>query len=341
LRDRIIHDTPFSLYYFGVIIRYYLPWSFFLISALVTKFGSIAKTSSSEPLNDKYFSSLLTKLSIWYSKAIDKNNQAFLLSTLWIILPLILFTIFRIEHSRYMLPISAPIVMIIAQFLSQLMSSQEGFESKVFRVPFYLTLIFYFLIVTLIALGIFLLNSHLTAPTGLKTLLVFQIFGLALVFFYYKLKKYFPMIISLSCLQVIILTTLSGDVLSYFNRYPMKTFANKISSDPQNNKHIGLYKLGNHRARIGVMTGLPSILLKTPNELKQFIESNESVYIVMRQAEWGKNFYELPVKTLAVDSGWRKLNITKHKVQSLLIGKSAYQLNDYSENYILLKKDDE
>ncbi|SVD32023.1 uncharacterized protein METZ01_LOCUS384877, partial [marine metagenome] len=98
LRDRIIHDTPFSLYYFGVIIRYYLPWSFFLIAALVTKFGSIAKISSSEPLNDKYFSYLLTKLSIWYSKVIDKNNQAFLFSSLWIILPLILFTLFRIEH---------------------------------------------------------------------------------------------------------------------------------------------------------------------------------------------------------------------------------------------------
>ena len=341
LRDRIIHDTPFSLYYFGVIIRYYLPWSFFLIAALVTKFRSITKTSSSKPLNDKYFSYLLTKLSIWHSKVIDKNNQAFLFSSLWIILPLILFTLFRIEHSRYMLPISAPIVMIIAQFLSQLMSSQEGFESKVFRVPFYLTLIFYFLIVTLIALGIFLLNSHLTAPTGLKTLLVFQIFGLALVFFYYKLKKYFPMIISLSCLQVIILTTLSGDVLSYFNRYPMKVFANKISSDSQSNKHIGLYELGNHRARIGVMTGLPAILLKNPDELKQFIKSKENVYVVMRQTEWEKNFFELRAKVLAVDSGWKKLNISKAEVQSILLGELAFQLKDYSENYILLKKDDE
>jgi hypothetical protein len=149
------------------------------------------------------------------------------------------------------------------------------------------------------------------------------------------------MIISLSCLQVIILTTLSGDVLSYFNRYPMKVFANKISSDSQSNKHIGLYQLGNHRARIGVMTGLPAILLKNPDELKQFMESKESVYIVMRQAEWKKKFFELRAKVLAVDSGWRKLNITKSGVKSLLMGELDYQLNDYSENYVLLKKNDE
>ena len=161
------------------------------------------------------------------------------------------------------------------------------------------------------------------------------------LFFYYKLKKYFPMIISLSCLQVIILTTLSGDVLSYFNRYPMKVFANKISSDSQSNKHIGLYELGNHRARIGVMTGLPAILLKNPDELKQFIKSKENVYVVMRQTEWEKNFFELRAKVLAVDSGWKKLNISKAEVQSILLGELAFQLNDYSENYILLKKDDE
>ena len=240
-----------------------------------------------------------------------------------------------------MLPISAPIVMIIAQFLSQLMNSKEDFESKIFRVPFYLSLGFYFLIIILIGLGIFLLNPYLTAPTGLIFLFIIQILGLASIFFYYKLKRYFPMIISLSFLQIVILTSLSGDVLSYFNRYPMKVFANKIISDPQANKHIGLYQLGNHRARIGVMTGLPAILLKNPNELKQFIKSKEIVYIVMRQSEWEKKFYGLPVKALAVDSGWRKSKMTEPKVQSLLKSGLANQFNEYSENFVLLKKDDE
>ena len=55
----------------------------------------------------------------------------------------------------------------------------------------------------------------------------------------------------------------------------MKLFANQILSDPQSNKHIGLYQLGNNRARIGVLTTLPAIYLNNPKELKLFIKSNE------------------------------------------------------------------
>ena len=66
----------------------------------------------------------------------------------------------------------------------------------------------------------------------------------------------------------------------------MKAFANQILADPQSNKQIGLYQLGNHRARMGVLTGLPSIYLNNPKELKQFIKSGKNCYIVMRQSEW-------------------------------------------------------
>ena len=146
------------------------------------------------------------------------------------------------------------------------------------------------------------------------------------------------MIIALSITQIIIITALSSNVLSYFNRYPMKLFANKILSDSQNNKHIGLYQLGNHRARMGVMTGLPAIYLKNPDELKLFIKSNETVYIVMRQSEWQENFHDSLLSTEDVDTGWKKSSITKVRIQSLLMRGLTSQLDEYSESYILLKK---
>ena len=118
----------------------------------------------------------------------------------------------------------------------------------------------------------------------------------------------------------------------------MKLFADKILSDPQNNKHIGIYQLGNHRARIGVMTGLPAIYLKDPTELKLFIKSKKIAYIVMREKEWGGNFHNLPVTSQAVDTGWKKPRMTKVKIQSLLMYGLASQLDEYSESYILLKK---
>ena len=67
LRDRIIHDTSFSLYYFLVIIRYYLPWSFFFIAALAVKFGTISTKPISLSLNDGYFLFLKEKLKSWHS----------------------------------------------------------------------------------------------------------------------------------------------------------------------------------------------------------------------------------------------------------------------------------
>jgi len=338
LRDRIIHDAPLSLYYFGVVIRYYLPWSFFFIAALATKFEPALILPSSATLNKNYFSSLTEKLTTWYIKITQKNNQAFLFSILWIICPLTLFTLFRIEHSRYMLPVSTPIVMITAQFLSQLLDSPRAFQNRAFKIPCYLTLTFYLLIITLTALGIFLLLPHFPVPTGLTILFILEIFGLVALFVFHKLKKYFPMIVALSITQIIILTALSGNALSYFNRYPMKLFANKILSDSQNNKHIGLYQLGNHRARMGVMTGLPAIYLKNPDELKLFIKSNETVYIVMRQSEWQENFHGSLLNAEDVDTGWKKSSITKVRIQSLLMRGLASQLDEYSESYILLKK---
>ena len=146
------------------------------------------------------------------------------------------------------------------------------------------------------------------------------------------------MIFALSFLQIVILTALSGNALSYFNRYPMKLFANIVLSDPQNNKHIGLYQLGNHRARMGVMTGLPAIYLNNPDELKSFIKSKEVAYIVMRYSEWKENFRNLPANTQGIDTGWKKSSVRKINIKSLFMNGLASGLDEYSESYVLLKK---
>ncbi|HIL26312.1 MAG TPA: glycosyltransferase family 39 protein [Nitrospinaceae bacterium] len=337
LHDRMIHDTPFSLYYFGVIIRYYLPWSFFFVAALIVRFLPALNQTISSPSIKSYFSFLPEKLKVWYGDITHKDNQAFLFSIIWLLFPLILFTLFRIEHSRYMLPVSAPIVMITAQFFSQLMDSPNGFQGRTFIVSFYLTLIFYLLIFTLTAVGIFFLFPHFSAPTGLMALSVLSFFGAVLLFILHKSKKYSTLIIALSITQIITLTSLSGESLSYFNRYPMKKFANHILTDPQLEKRIGLYRLGNHRARMGVMTGLPSIYLKSPEELELFIKSGNNVYIVMRQSDLKRGFNNLPMTITAIDTAWKKIRLNRDKIALLLKNGLTPYLQEYSERYILLK----
>ena len=337
LRDRLIHDTPFSLYYFGVIIRYYLPWSFFFLAALAVRFLQNLTQPIYAPSTKSYFLLLSEKLKVWYSHITHKDNQAFLFSIIWLVFPLILFTLFRIEHSRYMLPVSAPIAMITAQFFSKLTNSPHGFESSKFKVPFYLALTFYLLIFTLTSMGIFFLFPHFSAPTGLIVLSVLSLFGIVLLFTLYKLKKYFPLIIALSIVQLITLTSLSGESLSYFNRYPMKKFANQILTDPQLEKRIGLYRLGNHRARMGVMTGLPSIYLKNPEELELFIKSGNNIYIIMRQFDFKNEFHDLPMTISATDTAWKKIRPGKDIIGLLLKDGLTKNLQEYSEGYVLLK----
>ena len=337
LRDRLIHDTPFSLYYFGVIIRYYLPWSFFFLAALAVRFLQNLTQPIYAPSTKSYFLLLSEKLKVWYSHITHKDNQAFLFSIIWLVFPLILFTLFRIEHSRYMLPVSAPIAMITAQFFSKLTDSPHGFQSSKFKVPFYLALTFYLLIFTLTSMGIFFLFPHFSAPTGLIVLSVLSLFGIVLLFTLYKLKKYFPLIIALSIVQLITLTSLSGESLSYFNRYPMKKFANQILTDPQLEKRIGLYRLGNHRARMGVMTGLPSIYLKNPEELELFIKSGNNIYIIMRQFDFKNEFHDLPMTISATDTAWKKIRPGKDTIGLLLKDGLTKNLQEYSEGYVLLK----
>jgi hypothetical protein len=164
-----------------------------------------------------------------------------------------------------------------------------------------------------------------------------SLFGTVLLFILYKLKKYFPLIIALSIIQIFTLVSLSGESLSYFNRYPMKKFASHIVTDPQLDKRIGLYRLGNHRARMGVMTGLPSIYLYSPEELELFIEPGNNVYVVMRQSDWENKFYKLPITITATDTGWKKMRVSKNEIKLFLKGGLSPYLQEYSERYVLLK----
>ncbi|HIF03629.1 MAG TPA: glycosyltransferase family 39 protein [Nitrospinaceae bacterium] len=338
LRDRVIHNSPFSFYYFWVTIRYNLPWSLFFISALIIKFKIISTSLENKIFKRDVFSSFTKKLKTLYIEMIRKDNQAFLLTILWVVVPLILFTLFRIEHSRYMLVATPAIAMIVAHFFSQLLISPDKFRHKSFKIPFYLTIIFYTLLLGLIGIGTFILHPIYSAPFGLITLYILILVGLTLLLLLYKCSKYFPMIIVMSVIQITTLTLVNGNILSFFNRYPMKLFANKIISDSHTEKRIGLYQLGNHRARMGVMTGLPSIYLNNLEELKSFIRPGGIAYVVMRKGDWKDDFRNLPMAIQATDTGWMNSRANKDVIRSFLNNLPISSLSKYSEVYILLKK---
>jgi hypothetical protein len=117
----------------------------------------------------------------------------------------------------------------------------------------------------------------------------------------------------------------------------MKKFANHILADSRLEKRIGLYRLGNHRARMGVMTGLPSIYLKSSEELELFIKSGNNVYVVMRQSDLKSEFHNLPMTITATDTAWKKIRLSKDKIALLLKDGLTSHLQEYSEKYVLLR----
>jgi hypothetical protein len=236
-----------------------------------------------------------------------------------------------------MLVATPAIAMIVAHFFSQLLISPEKFHHKSFKIPFYLTIIFHILLLGLIGFGTFILNPIYSVPFGLITLYTLVLTGLTILLLLYKWRKYFPMIIVMSIIQITALTLINGNTLSFFNRYPMKLFANKILSDSHKEKRIGLYQLGNHRARMGVMTTLPSIYLNNPKELKLFIASGGTTYVVMREADWKHEFHNLPMAIQATDTGWVNPSANKGVIRSLFNDLPNPNLVEYSENYVLLK----
>ncbi len=304
--------------------------------AALQRFGLTSIIPSETSSEKRYFASLPGKLKIRYRELTEEDNQPFLFCVLWILGPLLLFTLFRIEHSRYMLPASPAIAMITAHFLSQLIDSPNSFQQRIFKIPFYLTIIFYILIVTVTGVAVLALNPAFPVPIALMVQSTLGLCMPALIFLLYKSRKYFPMTIALAVIQIIILTSLSGDALSFFNRHPMKAFSMQILVDPQTDKRIGLYQLGNHRARMGVLTGLPSHNLNNPEELKRFIQSGKNIYIVMRQSDWQNKFPDLHLVLQSTDSGWKKSHMDQDKINELLKDGLKPHLKELSENYVLL-----
>ncbi len=337
LRDRMIHDIPFSFYYFGVTLRYYLPWSLFFIAALAVRFGFTTFIPLEGSEEKGYFASLPGILKMRCRELTEEDNQSFLFCILWIVGPLLLFTLFRIEHSRYMLPVSPAIAMITAQFLSQLIDSPDRFQQKIFKIPFYLTGLFYILIVLVTGVAVLALSPVFIVPLALIVLSSLGLCMPVLIFLLYKSRKYLAMTIAMAVIQIIILTSLSGDTLSFINRYPMKAFAMQILAEPQANKRIGLYQLGNHRARMGVLTGISSLNLNSPEAVEQFIQSGKNNYLVMRQSDWQSEFSDLQLVLQSTDSGWKKSRMDKKKISQLLKDGLEPHLEELSENYVLLK----
>ena len=105
-------------------------------------------------------------------------------------------------------------------------------------------------------------------------------------------------------------------MLPHVNRYPMKLFSEKILAEKISDP-IAVYRLGNQRARLGVLTGQKSYNLSQPEQIQKFIDTNKKVLIVMREKDLRESFSDISLKIVAEDVVWLRGRVNWERLQEL------------------------
>ena len=333
ISNRLVHDTPFSLYFFGVLFRYHLPWVLFFIVAFLHQFGICGHSLSSVSGLSEYFRQVLCNIRGRVRLLFARENESILLCYIWILVCLVLFTLVRTEHSRYMLPASSAVAILVAKFFADTEKGETDWQG--YKVAVVLTGTIF--LVAAISSGGALYIFHLiySVPIHFFILpLLFLLVGIS-IFGFRKKRQYGKQVFSISFSLVFAFSFLSGEVIPHLSRYPMKLFSEKILADEFSGS-TGVYRLGNQRAKLGVLTGRKVFEFSHPSQIQQFIDTDDQVLIVMREKDLQESFSNVPLKVLAEDIAWLRGRVDWERSKELLGKTESVGVSGLTEKIYLL-----
>jgi 4-amino-4-deoxy-L-arabinose transferase-like glycosyltransferase len=311
IKNRLVNDTPFSFYYVGVLFRYQLPWSLFFLFAALKQFGFLGFSSEKGLKFAERLKKLRENISRHIKLLFKEDNESVLFCYIWILVCLILFTLLRVEHSRYMLPSCAAVAILTARFFAGIEKNpaeSDEFGFKIFKV---ITFVILLISSLLTGVGVFTLDS---IPAELFVLPVVLFLGaLSLAF---SSRSGLPLVLPIALALILTMASLSGDVLPYVSRYPMKKFASHINEEKIKDP-IAVYKLGSHRARLGILTGRMVVKLHSPGEVEKFLRTSKKVYLVVKESDWEKDFSKTNLKIIKKDQIGSKTRIKSNEITGL------------------------
>ncbi len=311
IKNRLVHDTPFSFYYVGVLFRYQLPWSLFFLFAALKQFGFLG-FSSEKRLN---FRERLKKWGENISRHIKllfrEGNESVAFCYIWILVCLILFTLLRVEHSRYMLPSSAAVAILTARLFAGIEKNPAESGEFGFKISIVITFVIFLISSLLTGVGVFILDS---IPVEVFVLPVLLFSGALYLVFSSQSGR--PLVFPIALALTLTMASLSGDVLPYVSRYPMKRFASYISQEKIKGP-IAVYKLGSHRARLGILTGRMVVKLHSPGEVEEFLTTNQKIYLVIKESDWEKDFSKRDMEIIKKDQIGRETRIKSSEITGL------------------------
>lgn len=336
VKERIIHSTGFSFYFFGVILRYYLPWSLFFVSAILV-YSGLASFPGGKPAEVKrsYLLSLPGRIETRI-RELRKNQQPVLFGLIWLVVTLLIFTLLRTQHSRYVLPASPAIAIILGSFFSQLTGSNQWRRSLLFKVPFLLTLIFYSVIAIASGAAVVVFYQGFHVPLRIAFLPFLAVFGVSFLILLFFFKKGQGLIKAMALTQILVLALICGDVLPFFNQYPMKNFSMEIRETGSGNERIALYRMGNNKPKLGILTAHFVVDYNRPEDIRNILETDEKVFVVMRESDWKEQFQDKALRLVAGDNRLKKIRLNKEVLREFWDQDVQTVLSRYSEKLVLL-----
>ena len=311
IKNRLVHDTSFSFYYVGVLFRYQLPWSLFFLFAALKQFGVLGFSSEKGIGFGERLKKLGKNIS-WHIKLLFKEeNQPFLFCYTWILVCLILFTLLRVEHSRYMLPSCAAVAILTARLFAGIEKNPEESGEFGFKVSTVITFLILLISSLLTGIGVFIFDS---IPVELFILPVLLFSGA--LFMAFSIRSGLPMVFPIALALILTMSSLRGDVLPYVSRYPMKKFASHINQEKFKGP-IAVYNLGSHRARLGILTGRMVVNLYSPDEIEEFLTTNQKIYLVIKESDWKKDFSKSDMEIIKKDQIGSKTRIKSREIKDL------------------------
>ena len=333
IANRLVHDTSFSLYFFGVLFRYHLPWVLFLLVAFLHQFGIYGHSLSPVSGVSENFRQLPGSIKARVKLLFARENESVLLCYIWILVCLVLFTLVRTEHSRYMLPASSAVAILVAKFFADMEKGEEDWSG--YKVTAILTGIVLLVVAILSGGALYFANLIYSVPIHFFVLpALFLVVGVG-VFRFRRKRQYGKQVFTISFALVFAFSFLSGDILPHLSRYPMKLFSEKILADNFSGS-TGVYRLGNQRAKLGVLTGRKVFGFSHPSQIRKFIDTNDQVLIVMRETDLQKSFSSAPLKIVAEDIAWLRGRVDWERTKELFGKAESVGVSSLTEKIYLL-----
>ena len=314
IKNRLAHNTPFSFYYVGVLFRYQLPWSLFFLFAVLKQFGFLGPIKSKGIGFIERMKGLGKKFTKHAKLLFKEGNESLAFCYTWIVVCLVLFILLRVEHSRYMLPCFPAVSILTAKMFAEAeeVSLKSRFAGLNFSIIF--TVLTFLALSILIGLGIFIQGS---SPSAVFILPAILLIGALALIWLIRLKSLEKVVFPMALVLALTFSSLSGDVLPFVNQYPMKKFAEHINQE-NIKRPIAIYKLGNHRARLGVLTGRTVITLHSLQEAEKFLRTNQKKYLVIKKTDWENEFSNPEMEIIKTDQIRIKTRIASNEIKSLL-----------------------